>query len=155
MMGVFVQLNADTRHGKSHPIGYVIQENGCWEWVGAHHHKGYGMWDGKGIDRLAHREMYKRHKGPIAPGLQIDHLCKNPPCVNPDHLEAVTQRENNRRSDSPTARNAKKRRCPRGHPYVFRHYGRRKYHPQRICLECGAARALRRYHAQKLRERKD
>lgn len=64
----------------------------------------------------AHRFAYELHKGPIPKGLEIDHLCRNTLCVNPNHLEAVTHRENVRRGTSPTARNAMKSECKRGHP---------------------------------------
>ena len=67
----------------------------CWEWQ-AVKTKGYGIFRGN----QAHRWAYQQWCGQIPEGLVIDHLCKNPGCVNPDHLEAVTQRENLRRSDN-------------------------------------------------------
>lgn len=79
---------------------YLIDPiTGCWIWQRAiaYSRKGYGVsYDGK-RPMDAHRVMYERHKGPIPEGLHIDHLCRNPPCVNPDHLEAVPQAENSRR----------------------------------------------------------
>jgi len=45
----------------------------------------------------AHRAFYERYRGPIPDGLHLDHLCRNPPCVNPDHLEPVSNAENLRR----------------------------------------------------------
>lgn len=76
----------------------------CIEWPGAlHPATGYGMARPSGY---AHREVYLAHVGPIADGLQIDHLCFNRACVNPRHLEAVTSAVNNRR-----ALHARKPRC--------------------------------------------
>ena len=71
----------------------INQETGCWEWDACLNDAGYGL---KGHHR-AHRLMYEKHKGPIPEGLQIDHICRNRKCINPDHLEAVTHAENGRR----------------------------------------------------------
>jgi hypothetical protein len=68
-------------------------ETGCWEWQRAIDRYGYGRF-GK---RLAHRVVFERLVGTISPDLQIDHLCRNHRCVNPDHLELVTSAENVRR----------------------------------------------------------
>lgn len=68
----------------------------CWIWTSVTIN-GYGAF---GIDNgatAAHRWLWKTLVGPIADGLQLDHLCRNPPCVNPDHLEPVTGGENVRR----------------------------------------------------------
>lgn len=116
MMGVFVQLNETSPQRNSHPVGYVIQENGCWDWVGAIGVGGYGIWDADG-GRLAHRTLYIRAKGAIPTGLQLDHLCRNPSCVNPDHLEPVTPRENTRRSNGISGINSRKTHCLNGHPF--------------------------------------
>ena len=106
-MGVFVQFNADNERAKRFPVGYLIQENGCWDWVGTKTRFGYGLarlGPRNTPLRQAHRMMYERHKGPIPKGLVIDHLCRNTSCVNPDHLEAVTQKENIRRGKNPISR---------------------------------------------------
>jgi hypothetical protein len=102
---------------------------GCWEWSGADSGTGYGIvgWDGQKY--RVHRLAYELTKGPIPDGLVIDHLCRNRRCCNPDHLEAVTQRENTRRwADAIKA-------CPSGHPYTD---GNRvlKKNGTRICREC-------------------
>jgi hypothetical protein len=72
----------------------------CWIWSRALDGKGYGaVWrDGRIIG--AHRYVYEALMRPIPKGLQLDHLCRTPACVNPDHLEPVTQTENIRRSPS-------------------------------------------------------
>ena len=79
------------------------QENGCWLWVGGCYGNGYGSFgvgsltEGTRRKVLAHRFAYEQWNGPLAPGLVVDHLCRTPQCVNPDHLEAVTQQVNVKR----------------------------------------------------------
>lgn len=95
---------------------FVQRTESCWLWTGSSW-KGYGQFtDGRRVK--AHRFAYELERGPIPEGYQIDHLCKNTLCVNPDHLEPVTQYENNMRSNSPAARHARKTHCPRGHDYT-------------------------------------
>lgn len=104
----------------------------CWEWTAGVGVGGYGRF---ALSRLndktrcvyAHRYSYELLVGEIPEGLVIDHLCRNRKCVNPDHLEPVTQQENVLRGNGVTATNAKKDRCPKNHPYAE---GRRR------CLEC-------------------
>lgn len=80
------------------PTQYVIDESsGCWNWQWSTGSKEYGQLRDTGKTKRAHRVFYERAKGPIPKGLVIDHLCRNKRCVNPDHLEAVTQGENCRR----------------------------------------------------------
>lgn len=66
----------------------------CLLWTGASHSAGYGQIRVDGRIVPAHRWLYERWIGPIPDGLEIDHLCVNPPCVNPDHLEPVTRSVN-------------------------------------------------------------
>lgn len=71
----------------------------CWEWTGVINRYGYGVVHlprgGKDAVRtMAHRYVWEKLVGPIAPGLQIDHRCMNKRCVNPDHLDPVTHQEN-------------------------------------------------------------
>lgn len=85
----------------------VTRTDGCWHWNGAKNSpKGYGRFDANGVRYVAHRYAYERTVGPIPDGLQLDHLCKNRMCVNPAHVEAITEREHGRRSgiDSGKAR---------------------------------------------------
>jgi len=65
----------------------------------------------------AHRVAWELLRGPIPAGMHLDHLCRNPSCVNPAHLQVVSQRVNNLRGISPPAINARKTHCPAGHPY--------------------------------------
>ena len=87
------------------------QPNGCWLFIGNTTFKGYGMFAGIS----AHRFAYLQLVGPIPNHLQLDHLCRNHPCVHPDHLEAVTHRENVLRGNSPSAITARTNVCKRGH----------------------------------------
>jgi HNH endonuclease len=94
-----------------------LDENGCWLWRGAKTKDGYGYWTGTGTLFFAHRQMFKAAKGSIKPGIHLDHLCRNRGCVNPDHLEPVLSRENVLRGNGPSAINARKTHCKRGHPF--------------------------------------
>lgn len=85
----------------------VARSDGCWEWRGARNQAaGYGRFDANGTRYLAHRYAYELLRGPIPHGMQLDHLCRNTMCVNPDHVEVVTEAEHGRRSglDSGAAR---------------------------------------------------
>lgn len=90
-----------------------IQE-GCWLWIGYKLPKGYGMIHLNGKPCPAHRVSHLIFKGAIPTGLEIDHLCRNKSCVNPNHLEAVTRSVNLMRGDNHWRR---KTHCPQGHPY--------------------------------------
>lgn len=94
----------DNERVKGEPIDRLLSkvriEGSCWIWTGARNRGGYGV---VGVGRrsegtkLAHRLSYEIHVGLIPDGLHLDHLCVTPACVNPEHLEPVTQQENNRR----------------------------------------------------------
>ncbi len=71
---------------------------GCWLWAGSRISSGYGAFArGPGQWELAHRVAYEIYVGPVAEGLELDHLCRTKLCVNPRHLEPVTHRENMQR----------------------------------------------------------
>lgn len=91
-----------------------IEDGGCWLWTGQRipPKRRYGLVWFAGSKRPAHRVLYELIRGSIPAGAVIDHLCRVPLCVNPDHLEAVTVQENNRRQGAAVTL------CPNGHPYT-------------------------------------
>jgi hypothetical protein len=93
---------------------------------------------GREVPQLVHRIAWEAVHGAIPDGLTIDHLCRNPSCVNVAHMEVVTQRENNLRGDTIPGRNARKTHCKRGHPFneknTYRHMG--PHGPKRQCRAC-------------------
>jgi hypothetical protein len=103
----------------------VQRTDGCWIWQGGKSKLGYGsIWGGPGNPRhlMAHRVSWELVNGPIPDGLHIDHLCRNPSCVNPAHLEPVTRSVNAQRGlcgPLGAADRAKRQRthCPQGHIY--------------------------------------
>jgi HNH endonuclease len=117
----------------------------CWEWTGSRNHAGYGViWYGGspadgGRGYRAHRVAYELFVGPIPDGLSLDHLCRVKHCVNPEHLEPVTQRENIMRSPvAVAALQAARTHCIHGHPFAgdnLRIYTRRKG-VERVCRTC-------------------
>ena len=79
------------------------RSDGCWLWRGKCLASGYGYLSVEGQTTFAHRVSYEYHVGPIPEGLHIDHLCRVRNCVNPEHLEPVTHKENHRRGMRATA----------------------------------------------------
>lgn len=94
---------------KVQPTGY------CWEWTAHRTKNGYGRVSFRGKSLVAHRVAYELLVGPIPKGMQVDHLCRNRGCVNPDHLEPVTPRENAIRAFSPAGIAVRTGVCQRGH----------------------------------------
>ena len=134
-----------TKNGfKDRGISYVdnffskVDANGCcWEWNGARDRRNYGVSsrpEGRGAGR-AHRISYEILVGPIPAGLVLDHLCRNPPCVNPDHLEPVTNHENLKRGFGFVGLNIRKEKCPAGH-VLDRESKGRGGRPMRYCSAC-------------------
>ena len=87
-------------HKRSDPIGperYTLNPaTGCWVWQGFLY-AGYGLVKIEGRSRRPHRVSYERRHGPIPEGMELDHLCRNRACINPEHLEAVTKEVNAQR----------------------------------------------------------
>lgn len=94
----------------------LVDESGCLLWMGTIS-EGYGLvkWNGK--QTRVHRLVYEHVNGSIPDGLTLDHLCRIRNCVNPRHLEPVTREENVLRGEAPSAVNARKTHCKRGHPF--------------------------------------
>ena len=114
--------------------------DGCWEWTAARHKAGYGRVRRADKEWLAHRYAWFLAHGDVPPkGIDLDHLCRNPPCVRLDHLEAVPHRVNNLRGD---IANRRKTHCAHGHPFSpentiwARVRGEVK---QRVCRTCRQA----------------
>ena len=91
----------------------AMTRSGCIEWTGSRTRGGYGTMNFGGLKTTAHRFAYMLRHGAIPDGYEIDHLCKNTLCVNPDHLDAVTHLENVRRSDVAGATH-----CKHGHEFT-------------------------------------
>jgi len=89
----------------------------CWLWTAHVTPKGYGQFGLDGKMRSVHRLAYEWLVGPIPEEMVLDHLCRVRHCVNPDHLEVVTVRENNLRGFTIASQNHSKTHCKRGHPF--------------------------------------
>lgn len=106
----------------------------CWVWL-ASTAKGYGNIRTEAGNRYAHRLAYELLLAPIPEGLHIDHRCRRPRCVNPAHLEPVTNAENARRANAGLMQ-ARKTHCKQGHPYDEENTVIRADGTGRACREC-------------------
>lgn len=108
----------DTNKFRALVASMGFEDGKCWEWLG-HRSEGYTRVYFENRQIGAHIASYVTFKGSIPNGLQIDHLCRNRACINPNHLEAVTQRVNILRGECNAARNFRKEACIRGHKMIF------------------------------------
>jgi HNH endonuclease len=122
----------------------------CWIWIASRDPRGYGH---IGLNRSlqrAHRVSLRLADIPIPDDLVVDHLCRNPSCVNPDHIEPVTQRENVKRA----LRN-RKTHCKNGHPLIATNLraGHLKKRGWRQCRTCQIE-YMRKYNARRALRKK-
>lgn len=111
----------------------------CWLWAGTINNTGYGVLKRGGTDHvvvLAHRLAVQLDGREIPEGLVIDHLCRVRHCVNPAHLEIVTNRENVLRGVSPPSQEARKTHCKYGHPLSGENLAHASNGRGRICRAC-------------------
>ena len=132
---------------------HINKETNCWEWTGALNTDGYGIFYYPGNSRLAHRVAYEHDIGPIASGMHVDHKCIVKHCVNPDHLQQVSNLENQllaveRKENFSSA----KTHCKRGHEFTednTRYY--LKPHTNTVKRSC---RACKKVHNERYRSRR-
>lgn len=154
------QLMSDTmrrgilkeREEKRFRAKYQVSDNGCWEWLAGTRGDGYGLFHlaptggsctARGV--RAHRYAYEAVNGPIPTGMVLDHLCRNRRCVNPEHMEVVTLKENCLRGMSPNMLVYRSGYCKRGHPHTpeNRISGKRGC---RLCKNIAASELLKKKH---------
>ena len=116
----------------------------CWVWQGPVSRDGYGIISYNSKPNLTHRVSYIVNKGPIPEGLELDHLCRNRRCCNPDHLDPVSHKENVRRGKTGEVnshRQRSKTECKHGHPFDAKntYYRSRGSRGCRTCNRCQAA----------------
>jgi hypothetical protein len=110
-----------------------IEFGDCWIWTGSKDEQGYGMLWYEGRSERIHRLMYAYFVEPVPRGVrnrkfgQIDHMCRNTSCCNPNHLELVTQKTNILRGNGVTAENARKIKCINGHYLENTKNGKRRW----------------------------
>lgn len=115
-----------------------VPESGCWLWLGATFKTGYAMWNIEGHTKRAHRVIYEALVGPIPDGAVTDHTCRVRCCVNPSHIELVTNKINVLRGIGSTAVNARKTHCKRGHELAGSNVYRYINRFGRECRQCRA-----------------
>lgn len=138
---------------KDRLLDLIDKDRDCWVWTGSTNSQGYGrLTTGSRSDNTrkteaAHRASYRTFVGEIPNGLTIDHLCRNRKCINPDHLEAVTIKENVSRGNPLWKQQMARTHCPQGHEYtednIYR-YATKHGGTCRNCKTCMKARSIQR-----------
>jgi len=118
----------------------VQKTDSCWLWLASKTDKGYGQTSRNYKHLYAHRVSWELAGKALIKGKTLDHLCRNRACVNPDHLEQVTHRQNILRGVGLTAQNAGKQVCKYGHPFNRENTAYATARRYRVCKQC----ALRR-----------
>ncbi len=118
---------------KIHLEDPIFPENGCMLWTGHVNPNGYGIFRDGNRRTTAHRWAYEFFNGPLAEGLEPDHLCRVRNCVNPNHLEAVTRTVNLGRGEH---HYRDRTHCPRGHEYTAENTSMRADGGKRRCKSC-------------------
>lgn len=122
-------------------------EDGCLIWDAGKDHAGYGMFHNGQSNGRAHRVLYEFVNGAIPPNLGLDHLCRRRDCVNPLHMEAVTQRVNVLRGEGVASKHARRTHCLNGHPFSGDNLRLRSN--RRECITCMRAAGMRYYWKRK------
>lgn len=132
----------------------IIKTESCWIWTAAKNQYGYGYFSYPGGQR-AHRFSYEIHRGKIPDELVIDHICRKKDCINPDHLRAVTHKENTLCGLGLAAKNAEKTHCKYGHEFSLENTYIRKSgnRTERTCRICAKHRDQRRQSQRKIQRR--
>ena len=99
-------------------VARSVDGTDCWEWQGCLTKAGYGQIRVNNKTLYTHRLMYESYKGQLLPNCEIDHLCRNRKCCNPEHLEQVTRKINQHRGYSPAGVNSRRTHCKRGHELI-------------------------------------
>ncbi len=122
----------------------------CWPWGASRNDGGYGQIMIDGRPHRAHRVAWQLLRGEIPTGLVIDHLCRNRPCVNPWHMDLVTNEVNIERGEFRSSRTPLKTHCPSGHTYAGENVRIAKA-GYRVCRSCERAQSLAGYYRRKAR----
>ena len=130
-----LKMNTLTQQNMNRLVKFLRVTESCILWTGCKDPQGYGYVGLNGKTVKAQRLFYEMHRGPIPPRMVTDHLCRIPSCVNPEHLEVVTNKVNLLRGFSFSAIAARRTTCSQGHEYTLTSTYRTKL-GHRKCRTC-------------------